>query len=314
MFEFLMERSGMAEVVLRKMATSLGPVKKKLKKVVRGRSKSSISFQRDDTKINLLRHKIESSGIKDGDVVLIHSSLDGLRCLGLSAEEMVDFILDVLKKNTIVFASYPIEPNKKREIYKYDPKKTLCWTGMLPNVFLKREGVIRSEFPYNTLAAKGPLAIDMMKENLKAEVPHGENTPWEFCRQHHAKILFLGTTSRESNTMAIHMIPDVMGKDWPIVGWYEERKYSIRIADATVDKNIKVQKGFWYQYVNEYKNDKVLKDNGCLKDISFDGIPLEVVSDCWLMVDFLVERCKCGKLMYRIPRRFYKQRNGVVNK
>lgn len=307
MFESLMERSGMAEVVLRKVATALGPVKKKLKKVIRGRSKSSISFQRDDTRINLLRSKLERSGIKDGDVVLIHSSLDGLRCLGLSAEEIVDFILDVFKKNTVVFASYPIEPNKKRKIYRYDPKKTLCWTGMLPNVFLKKEGVIRSEFPYNTLAAKGPLAIDMMKENLKAEVPHGDNTPWEFCRQHHAKILFLGTTSREANTMAIHMAPDIMGKQWPIKDWYESRNYQIVLGEETIVKKVLIQRGFWYQYVNEYRMDNLLKKKGLLKNLSFDGISLELVPDCFTMMNYIVNQCENQKLMYRIPRKYYNE-------
>lgn len=309
MLEKILERSGTAEVAFRKTATAIGPVKKKIKRFIRGTSKSEIAKGKDESKIELLRDRLNNCGIKKGDVVLIHSSLDGLRSLGLTTEEIVDLILEIYSEMTVAFATYPIEPRKKKEVYKYDPSKTLCWTGMLPNVFLKREGVIRSIFPYNTLAAKGNQAEGMMKDNICATFPHGEYSAWEFCRQNHAKILFLGTTSREANTMAIHMVPDVMGDEWPIKDWYEERKYIITNEGEKTEIAIQVQSGFWYQYVNEYKTDKLLKDQKLLMDISVEDIPLEIVPDCYDMMEYLVYRCRSGKLMYSIPKKYYK--NGI---
>lgn len=309
MLEKILERSGMVEVVFRKTATAVAPVKKKIKRFIRGSSKSEIAKEKNELKIQILRDRLKNSGINNGDIVLIHSALDGLRSLGLSAEEIVDLILEIFPEMTVVFAAYPIEPSRKKEVYKYDPSKSLCWTGMLPNVFLKREGVIRSIFPYNTLAAKGNRAEGMMKDNICATFPHGEYSAWEFCRQNHAKILFLGTTSREANTMAIHMVPDVMGDEWPIKDWYEERKYIITNKGEKTEKAIKVQNGFWYQYVNEYKTDKLLKDQKLLMDISVEDIPLEIVPDCYDMMEYLVHRCRSGKLMYSIPKKYYK--NGI---
>lgn len=306
MINSILERSGRAEVLFRKVATAVGPLKKRIKRLIRSNAKTEIVSERNDEKIDILRRTLNTCGIKKGDIVLVHSSFDGLRSLGLSVEELIDFILDVFSDMTVVFATYPIEPMKEKEVYKYNPDRTLCWTGMLPNLFLKREGVIRSLFPYNTLAAKGKYAKAMMTSNLSAETPHGKFSPWEFCRQYHAKILFLGTTSREANTMAIHMIPDIMGDDWPIKNWYEERKYVITVEGEKVYKTIKVQKGSWYQYVNEYKTDKILKDTGDLIDISVDDIPLEIVPDCYEMVEHLINRCKSGMLMYSIPQKHYK--------
>ena len=177
---------------------------------------------------------------------------------------------------------------------------------MLPNVFLKREGVLRSLFPYNTLAAKGEHAAAMMENNLISDTPHGHNTPWDYCRLHHAKILFLGTTSREANTMAIHMLPDLMGDKWPIENWYEERKYIITKEGEKIAKLIQVQNGFWYQYVNEYKTDRLLKENKLLLDIRVDDVPMEIVPDSYAMMEFLELRVQKGKLMYSIPKRYYK--------
>lgn len=307
MLRRILEKSGTAEVLFREIATICEPIKKRIKRVLRRSSKSEVAVEKNETKINSLRQRLENSGISKGDIVLIHSSLDGLRSLGMTSEEIVDLILDIFSEMTVVFATYPIEPIRKKEVYKYDPKKTLCWTGMLPNVFLKRQGVKRSLFPYNTLAAIGEHADAMLDNNLLSDIPHGANTPWDYCRMHHAKILFLGTTSRESNTMAIHMVPDIKGDDWPINNWYEERKYIITYNGEKIEKTIRVQKGFWYKYVNEYKTDRVLKDSRLLLDIGIDDIPLEIVPDSYLMMEFLENRVRQGVLMYSIPRKFYKK-------
>ena len=115
MLEKIMEQSGKAEVLLRKMATVAKPIKKKLRKAIKGNLKSEIAIQRNDEKIALLRNKLQNCGIKEGDIVLVHSSLDGLRSLGISTEELIDFILNVFEHNTVVFATYPIEPLRKKE-------------------------------------------------------------------------------------------------------------------------------------------------------------------------------------------------------
>ena len=117
MLETIMEQSGKAEVLLRKMATVAKPIKKKLRKAIKGNLKSEIAIQRNDEKIALLRNKLQNCGIKEGDIVLVHSSLDGLRSLGISTEELIDFILNVFEHNTVVFATYPIEPLRKKEVY-----------------------------------------------------------------------------------------------------------------------------------------------------------------------------------------------------
>lgn len=307
MLERILGRSGTAEVVFRRAATAIGPLKKKIKRVIRGNSKTEIATEKNEIKIKSLKKRLRECGIHSGDIVLIHSSLDDLRSLGLTTEEILDLILEVYSEMTVVFAAYPIEPIKKKESYKYDPQKTLCWTGMLPNMFLKREGSVRSLFPYNSLAAKGKEAKAMMIDNIMADIPHGKGTAWDYCRLNHAKILFLGTTSREANTMAIHMVPDVMGDKWPIENWYEERKYIITNNGKKFEKVIKVQNGFWYQFVNEYKTDRLLKNNKLLIDLSFENVPLEIVPDCYEMIEYLIYQCENGKLMYSIPQKYYKR-------
>ncbi len=303
----ILEKSGTAEIILRRLLTAFAPIKKNVKRFIRKKVSAPISLYENKELIGKFRNILEKCGTKPGDIIIIHSSLDGLRGMGITAEKIIDLIFEAFSECTVVFAAYPIEPGSKKEIYKYDPQKTLCWTGMLPNAVMKRKGVVRSEFPYNSLCALGKECEAMFMDNMKSFRPHDKYSAWEYCRRHHAKILFLGTTSREANTMAIHMIPDIMGDKWPIANWYTGRKYRIKTNGGYIEKNIEVQDGFWTKYVNEYKTDRILKDNGYIRDISAGGITAELVDDSYEMMRFLLERCENGSPMYKVPKRFYRK-------
>ena len=305
MLKKLMEKHGSVEVFLRKLATFFSPLKKAIKRRQNKKKKESKVLSNEDS-VSTFKNVLQQCNIAPGDIVIVHSSIDGLKSLSLNAQQIVDLILDTFKGATILFATFPIIPKAKKDIYKYDPKKTMCWTGILPNVFLQKRGVVRSMLPYNSLAAYGDSAETIMNNNILSNTPHGEHSSWHYCCEHHAKILFIGTTSRESNTMAIHMAPDILGDDWPIKGWYEKRDYLIIDGGKEIHKSIYIQKGFWYKYVNEYKTDYLLKTNGLLKSISTANIVVECVPDCFLMMDYLLKRCKNGNLMYSIPKKYYK--------
>ena len=303
----IFEKSGLMEVFMRCTASAIEPIKRPVKRMLRGNNNHQKSAFVNPEQIAKLRDALLNSGVKSGDIVIIHSSLDGLHSLGLPGEKVIELVLDVFSSCTVVFVTFPIEPRKTKDVYSYDPQKTLCGTGMLPNLFLKFPGVVRSSFPYNSLAAIGRQAEAMMANDEKSFRPHDHYSAWEYCRQHHAKILFLGTTSREANTMAIHMIPDIMEEAWPIEKWYIKRNYKIKIGETITNRTIEVQDGFWYQYVNEYKTDKILRDAGLLRRIGFDDIPLEIVDDSMEMSEFLIERCRKGNLMYRIPHKYWRK-------
>lgn len=303
-----MEKHGKLEVFARRIATILSPIKKALK---RKTNKDKKAMKGSDSKKSIADFKacLKKCNIVPGDIVLIHSSTDGLQSLQMKPNEIVDLIMEIFKGATVVFATFPIEPRKPKEVYKYNPNKTMCWTGMLPNAFLQKPGIVRSLTPYNSLAAYGELTNDMMKDNILSETPHGEHSAWYYCYTHHAKILFVGTTSRESNTMAIHMVPDVMKEKWPIKDWYEKRQYQIVDNQKVLEKTLFIQKGFWYRYVNEYKTDKVLKDSGYLKIIKSGETSIEIVNDSFEMLNFLINRCENNQLMYSIPKKYYKKKH-----
>lgn len=248
--------------------------------------------------------------VADSDIVLVHSSMDGFRPVGVGAEEVFQFLVSLADRGcTVVCAAFPITNLSIRDgkMKAYNPARTPCWTGMLSNYFLSHEGVVRSAVPYNSLAAIGPHAARMMQDNLEASTVYGEHTPWKYCVDHHAKLLFLGTTSLQANTIQTHMLADVMGDRWPIADWYEEIDCPVKTGGTLIPKTLKIQRTFWTQFVTDYETTGRLLHNGLLHTGEVAGCPFEYVDDVHEMVRFLEAECEKGRLMYAIPRRYWKK-------
>lgn len=249
--------------------------------------------------------------ITENDIILIHSSTDGLDKIGISAQQCLEFLKSLIKDKgcTIVMACFPVTnlnpiTEKSRP---YDPEKTMCWTGLLPNMFIADPECIRTRFPYNSLAAMGPKAEEMMENDLDGKLVYGKNSPWRYCYEHHAKIFFIGVRASGSNTMAIHMVPDVMGDAWPVKEWYDEKIYKVRLNDEIVEVPVLKQKDFWYKYVMEEGTSGRLKKAGLLTEQSIGGCNLGMIRDSHIMIDYLVEQGKRKKLAYLIPGKYYKE-------
>ena len=306
----LLEKYGCIEVASRITLSRFPKLKKMAKKLrasgSRGQAESETKAAIDPTLKERYLSRVTEI-LSDDDIVLLHSSMDGLEAIGISAEDMMEYMRGQVKRGiTFVLPCFPIT-NLKLPTPKsrpYDPKKTLCWTGMLPNAFIGDADVVRSSFPYNSLAAMGPRAQEMMADEASQVGVYDEHSAWRYLFDHHAKILFLGVKASGSNTMAIHATAEFLGDEWPVRDWYEERTYKVRIEGEVSEKTIRVQADHWYQYCMEERTSGRLKEAGVLTEDDSLGCILGVVEDSSEMVDVLRELCKKGKLMYMIPRRY----------
>ena len=304
----MMERFGILEVAPRIILGKF-PKLKKIAKKIRAKSSHGEPAEVNASMAPAYFEKLEKI-INIDDIVLIHSSMDGLESIGISAEDFMDFMRKQTeeKKVTFVLPCFPITnlklPTEKSR--PYDPKKTLCWTGMLPNTFLGDKDVIRTSFPYNSLAAMGPKAAEMMSKDSEQVYVYDENSAWSYCLEHHAKILFVGVKASCSNTMAIHMTPDVMGNEWPVKNWHEDRIYKVRLNGEVIQKPVKVQADCWYKYCMEERTSGRLKEAGVLIEESVGCCNLGIVEDCRTMMDEMIALAKNGKLSYMIPKNKYR--------
>ena len=229
---------------------------------------------------DLIQH-LRKLGIKNDDLLVVHSSAEGLKRLAANELDILDSMINLVgEKGTVALPAFPNEETLKDQdgIKIYDPKRSVAWTGMLPNLLLRKKGAVRSEFPYNPLVAIGKNASDMMVHNLDTDLAHDEKSCWGYCIEHHAKILFLGLPAYHSCTV-LHVVEDYHPDYWPN-GWYEDLDYYVKTPHGTHLKRVRVRKIEWAQFMAErYTEQKYIK-SGLIKVADYNGITIRYINDC----------------------------------
>jgi aminoglycoside 3-N-acetyltransferase len=133
----------------------------------------SASVSKEDIKTGL-----RELGLKKGDAVGVHSSLSQFGYVEGGAGAVIDALLEVVgEEGTIVMPTHSsnllkveMSPEQKAmgvswlfRILPYDPEKTPCTTGLIPETFRKRKGTVRSAHPVTSLAAKGSKAKEIVE-------------------------------------------------------------------------------------------------------------------------------------------------------
>ena len=307
-FNFIFERSWILEVSLRRFFEVIKPIKNIALKIFdnnkhKNQSKPVVQGQWENFK-----KCINNLDIQSGEIVLVHSSIKGLATLGVSANQIIDYLLErVGNEGTLVFPAYPdyeLMKNGRINPY-YDYRVSKPWTGKLPRTFLEYPEVERSLFPHNTLAAKGPLAKEMMKGNLQSVYSQGKNSAWDFCVQNNMKILYLGVQACTSCTI-VHYPEDILAEDWPVNNWFEEENYDIWVDGKIIQKKIMTRRKFWFKFYKMFNTGYWMRKKGFLEEYDIDGVYIGFMSNSKGLCDELIKRAKDGKLLFAIPKKYRK--------
>lgn len=145
---------------------------------------------KDDLKNDLFR-----AGFRPSDTVLIHSSMKSIGDVENGADGVLDVLMDFFgRQGLLVFPalSYPIL-NRPEQVFSAE--ETASEIGLLPEMFRKRPGVIRSRHPTHSVAAFGPDAAAFCAGHENFNTPCARTSPWGRLYDRGAKILFIGTGS-----------------------------------------------------------------------------------------------------------------------
>ncbi|KAF6797080.1 hypothetical protein CMUS01_15796, partial [Colletotrichum musicola] len=154
---------------------------------------------------------LRNLGLKQGDTVLLHSSLSSLGWVNGGAETVVSALLEVLGgSGTLVVPTHtgdnsdPAEwcsPPAPRHLWQlirdtmpaYDPRTSrTSEMGAIAETVRTWPGAVRSAHPQTSFAAVGP-AAERITAGHRMDCRHGEDSPLARLEEVGARVLFLGT-------------------------------------------------------------------------------------------------------------------------
>lgn len=236
--------------------------------------------------------QLKDLGVKEGSLLIVHSSFDSLRSTGLKPNEIISKLRNLVGESGTLampvirlykeeaIASERISSSYIPQKCIYNPKRTPVSSGLLPTFLMRTPEAEISLHPLNPLCAVGSLAKDMMVNNIKGDKPspHGKNSSWKFCMDHNAIVISLGTDLRHHNTMG-HVAEEAFDDwYWSDENWYNERDFVIeKSKDENIVLTVKERKPRWGMLhqaeLNRYND---LKKNNIIKTRKIGSILIEL--------------------------------------
>lgn len=143
------------------------------------------------TEKDQLLHDLKALGVKEGDAVLVHSSMKALGTK-LTPEEVIDALQEsVGEKGTLLMPALTYE-NVSGEHRVFDSGSTPPCIGLLPTVFWKQPGVECSLHPTHSVCARGALAHRLTVGHQMDDTAVGPHSPFMQLAVVGGKLLFIG--------------------------------------------------------------------------------------------------------------------------
>jgi len=139
---------------------------------------------------------LQQLGVKPGDTLLVHSSLDQFGAFLGKPTDILLALQEAIGPNgtllmpTLPFTGSAIEYIRTPRVF--DVRRTPSQTGLLSELLRRSPGTIRSVHPTHAVAAWGAHASEMVHDHHAASMPCGRQTPYGRLLNHAGKLLFLG--------------------------------------------------------------------------------------------------------------------------
>lgn len=243
----------------------------------------------------------KSIGIKNGDSVLVHSSLSKIGFVDGGAKTVVDALFDVVgEKGTLLFPAFPVIGRAKTHLENnpfFDINEAKSQMGSITEYFRKLNDVHRSFHPTDSMCAKGPLAEYYTNSHFGQLTPYTENSPFRKLCTKKGKILMLGTTLNGACTN-LHTLEDAVDFKFPV---YDEKIIEVKMIDADGKESVMKTKVHNPDY-SAKRNCDALKPMFEKEDVLVNGIIGEAKSmliDAGKMLEVMIKNYKeKGVTMY----------------
>jgi len=209
----------------------------KLKKIIKGKLKSiHLGYVRRQYAFSSsqLQTFLSKLGVKDGDVLLVHCSMQGFESFEGKATDIISVLKNSVGKAgtllmpTMSFTGTAIEYVQSGGVF--DVKKTPSRMGLISELFRRMPDVSRSVHPTHAVAAWGVHTKDLLLDHYKCGTPCGRQSPYGRLLDFDGKILLLGTSV--GVLTFFHTVEEILEKEFPVSPFTEE-KYTMECQTET---------------------------------------------------------------------------------
>ncbi len=139
-------------------------------------------------------------GVREGDALLVHSSLSSMGHVVGGPETVVRGLLDALgASGTLLMPALSYEHvTSKQPIF--DLRHTPSNVGAIAEHFRRRPGTQRSLHPTHSVCAVGPRTTELLSDHAKDRTPCGDHSPFRKLPQLEGRILMLGCGLRPNTS------------------------------------------------------------------------------------------------------------------
>lgn len=163
------------------------------------------------TDLEQLRQDLSVLGVKEGDAVLVHSSMKALGT-DLIPEEVISALQDALgETGTLLMPALTYE-TVTRDHPVFNSQETPPCIGLLPTVFWKLPGVERSLHPTHSVCTRGALAHRLTVGHQIDDTAVGPHSPFMQLAVCGGKLLFIGDILESCTFM--HGVEDIVKPPW----------------------------------------------------------------------------------------------------
>lgn len=148
------------------------------------------------TKHSLIK-ELEALGIDRKGTILVHSSMKSIGDVEGGADTVLDALSEYMEEGLLVLPTHTWS-YIKADNPKFEVDNSPSCVGILPELFRKREGVIRSYHPTHSVAALGKDAAAFTEGAERLDTPCHRESVWGKLLDRKATILLVGVDLRRN--------------------------------------------------------------------------------------------------------------------
>jgi len=155
-------------------------------------------------------------GLKKGDSVFVHSSIDRLN-LSFPFRQILPIMQEILgEKGTLVFPTYPrlasFEFLSRGEVF--DVRRTASYTGILSEIARRASNAFRSLHPTKSVCAIGPNARELASTHTDSVYPFDVCSPYYKIMEYGGKAVGIGVST--DFLSFVHTAEDALRGEFPV--------------------------------------------------------------------------------------------------